>query len=308
MGTRLDGLVVVTGGGSGIGRATAERFASGGATVIVADIDGDAAGETAALINAVGRSASGGGPGAAHPPRAHAYVLDVADAGAWVSFAEQIMAEHGVPDVLVNNAGFALFGAFLDQTAEDWERIVGVNLMGVVHGCRVIGWMMADRGAGHIVNIASAAAWIPTSVMPSYSVTKAAVLMLSECLRMDFAGRGVGVTAICPTVIRTNIAANAVHAALSDEEAARRNGIAAGGMGLWPIGPDKVARAIVRSVRRNIAILPVNPDAWLTWGLYRLSPTAARTLARVASPERSEAALSLLARLPGVRIEEVVND
>ena len=292
MGTRLDGLVVVTGAGSGIGRATAERFARGGATVAVADIDGEAAAETVAGIESAGG-------------RAHAYVLDVADADAWEAFAQQIVTELGVPDVLVNNAGIALFGSFLSQSAADWERIVSINLLGVVNGCRTLGGLMAESGnGGQIVNIASAAAWIPMTVMPSYSVTKVAVLRLSECLRMEFAAYGIGVTAICPTVIRTNIVAHSIHAAVGAEEAKRRNAGGARAQGLWPIGPDKVARAIARAVRRNKAIVPVNPDAWLTWGVYRLSPGLARVLAGVASPERMDAAFGLIDRLPGKQRSE----
>jgi NAD(P)-dependent dehydrogenase (short-subunit alcohol dehydrogenase family) len=280
----------VTGAGSGIGRATAQRFARGGACVIVSDIDGDAAAGTVESITAGGGSA-------------HGYVLDVRDAVVGDQFAAQIRDVHGVPDVVVNNAGLALFGAFLDQSAEDWERIVGVNLMGVVHGCRTFGAQMAERGnGGQIVNIASCAAWIPNQVLPSYAVTKAAVLMLSECLRIELAGRGVGVTAICPSLIRTNIAANAIHAAVSAEESARRNEITGSAQTLWPIGPDKVARAITRAVRRNIAILPVNPDAWLSWGLYRLSPALARTVARLGTPGLAtvvtDELLPRLARLP----------
>ncbi len=277
MATQLDGLVVVTGAGSGIGRATAQRFAREGACLIVSDIDGASAAATVESITAAGGNA-------------HAYVLDVRDAAAWDQFATQIRDEHGVPDVVVNNAGLALFGSFLDQSAADWERIVGVNLMGVVHGCRTFGAQMAERGnGGQIVNIASCAAWIPNQLLPSYSVTKAAVLMLSECLRIELAGRGVGVTAICPSLIRTNIAANAIHAAVTADEAARLNDVSGSAQSLWPIGPDKVARAITRAVRRNIAILPVNPDAWLLWGLYRLSPGLARTIARLGSPDRAAA-------------------
>src|ERR1700722_16215116 len=135
MGTRLDGLVVITGAGSGIGRATAERFARGGAEVIVSDIDGDAAAATVAAI-----AAAGG--------RAHPFVLDVRDGGAWGGFAQDVRSHHGVPDVVVNNAGIALSGAFLDQSTADWELIVGVNLMGVVQGCRVFGAQMVQRGTG----------------------------------------------------------------------------------------------------------------------------------------------------------------
>src|SRR5437899_2118278 len=122
-------LVVVTGAGSGIGRATAQRFARDGAQVIVADIDEDSAEQTVALIEASGGSAYG-------------YCLDVADAAAWEAFAAGVRADHGVPDVLVNNAGILTSGSFLDHSAEDWERIVAINLLGVVHGCRVFGKQM----------------------------------------------------------------------------------------------------------------------------------------------------------------------
>lgn len=272
-------LVVVTGAGSGIGRATAERFADDGACVIASDIDGDAAAETVERITARG----GNG---------HAYVLDVRDADAWDRFAAQIRAEHGVPDVLVNNAGIALIGAILEQSAAEWEQILAVNLMGAVHGCRAFGCQMVERGqGGHIVNVASCAAWLPNRLLGSYAVTKAAVLMLSECLRVELAGQAIGVTAICPSMVRSNIAANAVHAAVSAEEASRRRDLSAAAQALWPVGPDKVARAITRGVRSNSAIVPVNPDAWLSWAIYRLSPGLARGLARLASLDGSLALL-----------------
>jgi NAD(P)-dependent dehydrogenase (short-subunit alcohol dehydrogenase family) len=266
-------LVVVTGAGSGIGRATAQRFARGGAEVMVADIDESAARDTVAEVEA-----SGG--------RGHAYRLDVSDPEGWETFAAGVRGDHGVPDVLVNNAGILISGAFLDHDAADWERIVGVNLMGVVHGCRVFGSQMVERGAGgQIVNIASAAAFIPLRSAPAYAVTKAAVLMLSECLRIELAGSGIGVTAICPTVIRTNIARHSSVAGLDGDEESRFIEVGAALQRFTPTGPDKVARAVERSVRRNWAIVPVNPDAWLTYLVSRLSPALLRSVARVASFE-----------------------
>ena len=93
---------------------------------------------------------------------------------------------YGVPDVVVNNAGIVVGGPFLKLSAEDWDKQLSINLMGVVHGCRVFGAKMAERGeGGHIVNIASAAAFTPTPVMAPYSVSKAGVKMLSECLRLE---------------------------------------------------------------------------------------------------------------------------
>jgi NAD(P)-dependent dehydrogenase (short-subunit alcohol dehydrogenase family) len=265
--------VIVTGAGSGIGRAIAERYARDQrAEVIVADIDERAAEDT------VDRIETAGG-------RAYAYGLDVTDAEAWERFAAGVHDDRGVPDVLVNNAGILISGAFLDHRAEDWERIVAVNLMGVVHGCRVFGRRMVDGGeGGQIVNIASAAAFVPLRSAPAYAVTKAAVKMLSECLRIEFAGDGIGVTAICPTVIRTNIARHGSVAGVDAELEAQLVAVSARLQDRFAwTSPDKVARVVVRAVARNWAIVPVNPDAWLTYALHRLSPGLVRAGARLAS-------------------------
>ena len=106
-------------------------------------------------------------------------------------FAHWVRSEAGVPDVVVNNAGIAVVGPLLAHTEEDWQRIVGVNLLGVARGCRLFGAQMAERGeGGHLVNIASAAAYAPSASLPAYATTKAAVRMLSECLRAELAGGG----------------------------------------------------------------------------------------------------------------------
>ena len=136
----------MTGAGSGIGRATAQLFAALGAEVAVADLDLATATETARLIG----------------PTAHPYRVDVADEAAMRAFADAVADEHGVPDVVVNNAGIGLAGAFLDTTAADWQRVLDVNLLGVVHGCKVFGELMVGTGeGGHLVNLASAAAYTP---------------------------------------------------------------------------------------------------------------------------------------------------
>ncbi len=119
-------VVVVTGAGSGIGRATALRFAAEGCTVIAADLSAERAAATA--------SASATLAGRVVP-----YEVDVADAGAMEDFAGNVHRQHGVTDILVNNAGVGVAGPMLSTSLEEWHRLIGVNLLGVVHGCRVFG-------------------------------------------------------------------------------------------------------------------------------------------------------------------------
>ncbi|WP_067701638.1 SDR family NAD(P)-dependent oxidoreductase [Nocardia jejuensis] len=277
-------LVVVTGAGSGIGRAVALRFAGMGALVVVSDIDKDAALSTVAMISAKGR-------------RAVAVQLDVTDPVAWDGFARDVHADHGVPDVLVNNAGILVSGAFLDLEPRDWDKQLAVNLLGVVNGCRVFGRQMIEEGKrGHIVNIASAAAFTPTPVMSAYSVSKAGVKMLTECLRLELAPKGVGVSAICPGVINTDIGEHATTVGVDPELIERGKQIArqvqelAAQLPFSPLSPDLVARAVVRAVRYDLAVVPVRAEAWLGYFMLRIAPGVNRRITQPLSTERLESA------------------
>lgn len=281
-------LVFVTGAGSGIGRAVAERFAKGGATVIVTDIDSESASLTArAIID--------------HGGSAHAYPLDVTDVDAYESLAARVRAEHGVCDLVVNNAGIASVGEIVATSEADWERVIGINLLGVVTGTRVFAQQMVDAGRhGHIVNIASAAAFAPIENIASYSMTKAAVKMLSDCLRLEFRQYGIGVSAICPGGINTNIAQNAAHAAAVSEEDARTRsavgGIVQRRMGVLRIfpGPESVARAVESAVRYKRGVVVLRPEGYLVYALNRLSPSLEERLLSVVT---STSALNLALRV-----------
>jgi NAD(P)-dependent dehydrogenase (short-subunit alcohol dehydrogenase family) len=184
--------------------------------------------------------------------------------------------------VVVNNAGIAVVGPFFAHTEEDWQRIVGVNLLGVARGCRLFGAQMAERGTGgHLVNIASAAAYAPSASLPAYATTKAAVRMLSECLRAELAGAGIGVTAICPGFTSTPIAGSAryVGAAPGAADQVRENSIRALRRRGFP--PEKVALAVMRAVLRDRPVVPVNAEARVLYALSRLAPGTLRALARL---------------------------
>lgn len=269
-GERFGGqLVLVTGAGSGIGRATAVAFAEAGARVIVVDRDAESAARTAGLARLVGAR------------EAWAQTADVSDERAMEKLAEKVHAEYGVVDVLVNNAGIAVSGPFLDTEAEDWRAVLGVNLFGVVHGCLLFGRRMAERGqGGHIVNVASAAAFQPSRALPAYATSKAAVVMLSECLRAELAGRGIGVSAICPGVVDTGIPSSTRFVGVDTEEERRRRKRAARLYRRRAYPPEKVAEAILRAVVRDEAVVPVTPEARVSKLMARFTPGALRAIAR----------------------------
>ncbi|MFF8710350.1 SDR family oxidoreductase [Streptomyces sp. NPDC015184] len=266
-------LVLVTGAAGGIGRATAFAFAEAGARVVAVDRDAEGAARTAEMARLIGS------------PAAWGEAVDVSDEQAMEKLAEKVAAEYGVVDVLVNNAGIGLSGSFLDTTSEDWKNVLDVNLWGVIHGCRIFGRQMVERGqGGHIVNTASAAAYQPSRALPAYSTSKAAVLMLSECLRAELADRSIGVSAICPGIVNTNITATARFAGADAAEEQRLRKRTSRLYGLRNYPPERVADAILRAVVRNQAVVPVTPEARGARLLSRLSPGALRGIARLKPP------------------------
>lgn len=251
-------LAVVTGAGSGIGRATALELAAQGATVVAVDLDEAAAEKTAAECGERAGAAS------------WAVACDVSSYEAVETLAHDVAAAHGVPDIVVNNAGVGMTGRLTDMSIDDWRWIRSINLDGVVHGCRAFGPAMLERGSGHVVNVSSGLAYTMRATEPAYVTTKAAVLALSRCLQADWKRQGVGVSAICPGVVNTPIIASTRFAGDQPEE--RRREAAR----LFRRGhkPETVAKAVVDAIRRNRPVVPVGWEARLGWGLNRALPVS----------------------------------
>jgi NAD(P)-dependent dehydrogenase (short-subunit alcohol dehydrogenase family)/pimeloyl-ACP methyl ester carboxylesterase len=262
-------LVVITGAGRGIGRATALAFAERGADIVAADIDDAATADTVHAVRRLGVDAAG-------------YHLDVSDGDAFERFAKQVRADYDVPDTVVNNAGIGLAGPFLATSVADWDRILDINLWGVIHGSRLFGQQLLDRGqGGQIVNVASAAAYSPSRVLPAYATTKAAVLMLSQCLRAELGRDGIGVVAICPGFVNSDITRTTRYVGGDAESQERQRQQAMAAYARRNYTPSQVARHIVAASARNRPIARITPEAKVFDALSRFTPALARGMARV---------------------------
>jgi len=257
---------LVTGAGGGIGRETALALARRGADLALCDVDAEGLARTEADVRALGRDVV-------------ARRTDVARADEMSAFADAVHARFPAVDVLVNNAGVGLGGTVADTSLADWEWVVGINLFGVIHGCRAFVPRMVERGrGGHVVNVASAAAFLATPLLAAYSTTKYAVFGFSEALREELRPHGIGVTTVCPGIINTAITRTsrvrglgalpgAREALVADYE--RRN-----------YGPERVAAAILWGIQRNRAVLPVAPEAWFMYWTKRFAPNVAAWIGR----------------------------
>lgn len=263
-------LALVTGAGGGIGRATAvELVRQGARTVVVVDRDVAGANDTADAVREAGGHAA-------------VYEVDVTDELAMNELAAQVNTDHGVVDILINNAGIGMAGRFLETTSEHWDAIVGVNLRGVLNGSRAFAEQMVERGqGGTIINVSSASAYLPSKSMIAYTTTKAAVLAFSEALRADLADEGITVTAVCPGFVNTNIAKNTTYAGMTAEQQQRAQAKADTAYRRRNYTPEATATAIVKAVKTGPPVLPIAPESRLGYAMRRISPTAIRMLARL---------------------------
>ena len=267
-------LVLITGAGSGIGRATALAFAEQGADVLAVDID---EGSAVATANTARQ----------YVVDAHAFAGDVSDAAGMSALAEKVRTEFGVPDIVMANAGIGMAGPFLDTDEADWQRIINVNLLGVVHTLKAFAPLLVERDqGGQLVVTASAAAFLPWPSLAAYSTTKAAVLSLAQSLRTELLPHGIGVSAICPGIVATNNT-NTTRFVGQDAQAERDSQQRTTAMyAKRHYGPERVATAVLKAVRENIAVLPVTPEAHLAAVGSRLSPGVVRWLGKWANPPR----------------------
>ncbi|MFD0361611.1 SDR family oxidoreductase [Nocardia sp. GCM10030253] len=224
-------VVAITGGARGIGRATAEAFLAAGAAVAIGDIDVELVAKTAAELGADPDAKIVGLP------------LNVTDRASFAAFLDSVDSELGPLDVLVNNAGIMPTGLFADEDEAMTDRIININLNGVIHGSRLAVKRFMARGSGHLINIASLAGTQGFPGLATYCATKHAVVGFTSALHLEMKEHGVHVGAVLPGIVRTELSAGA-------------------NMPSWitpmtTVDPEDVAAAIVKSVRQQKPMVTV---------------------------------------------------
>ncbi len=264
-------VAIVTGGGSGIGAALVRAMAARGATVVIADIDETAAKAVAAELAGV-----------------TSVTLDVTDAAAVADLVTGVAADEGRLDFMFNNAGIAVGGAADELTLAHWDRVIDVNLRGVIHGVHAAYPVMLAQGSGHIVNTASLAGLVPGPMLAPYAAAKHAVVGLTLSLRAESAGRGVRFSAICPGFVDTPLLGRVNPDLPQTSAGSNAAGLARLVGKLYHAEP--LAQDVLRGLARNRALIVAPRSARVAWRMTRYVPGASmRTISSAVQRGRASA-------------------
>lgn len=255
------GTAIVTGAASGIGREIARQLARDGMHVLATDLPGTA------LEDAVAEMVAAGG-------QVTARVVDVTDPSAIAAAIDAVVQAHGRLDLMVNNAGIAIFGDYEAVDLDDWDRIIDVNLRGVAHGTTLAYRQMVEQGGGTLVITASAAGLVPVPLQAHYCATKHALLGLAKTLRLEARDHGVQVTVFCPAWVESGMFDN--HRLLGSMAGADTRTL----VPIAPLATDVAVARLLRGVRRGRRLVITPVYARVGWWLERLSPVASEALHR----------------------------
>ena len=257
----IEQRVLITGAGSGLGRALALHFAGNGWRVAAADINLAGAQQTATDIELAGG-------------RAPALACDVTSEESWAGMVARIQQEWNGLDVLINNAGVASGGTVADSDIAQWQWILNINLLGCVRGSRAVAPLLTAQQGGHIVNIASFAGIANPPAMASYNVSKAAVISLSETLRFEMFPHHVGVSVACPSFFKTALMETSQQQAheVTDNAAPQMRQIVARLMQRASVSAADVAADIYDAVQKNRFMVITHTDAKRQYHIKRIAP------------------------------------
>lgn len=248
-------VAVITGAGSGIGRALAQAFAAEGCDIALCDINAATLLETEKLLAPAG-------------VRCSTHIANVADRERMANLPAEIERVHGAIHLVFNNAGVTVNRSFEDHTLADLDFVLGVNLWGVIYGCHFFLPYLRKQHEAHIINISSMAGFLAFPNQSSYSMSKAAVKSLSEALRVELACHNIGVTSVHPGAIKTNIL-NATMAKSGVDEETKKLAAMVERLGR---PPEALARRVVKAVKANRMRVLIGPDAYFLEILKRLFP------------------------------------